>query len=291
MLPRAAATFACLMLAACAATEQMADQVRKEPWRLGMTPASRYLAQFDTHYSAGMRWFQREDYDSAIISFRQAYDAAERLKLEQEKSGRPQALALSQMSNALRGLGTAHSEQRQYSEAEAYYKRALEIREGLHGPDGMQVAASLNDLALVYRKEGRYDEALPMFERAARIFEATGNRFDLAVVLNNVGHVRAGQRRDAEAEASFGRALTTTEEAMGRNRGPNHPGWFQRILQIKDYTAALRKSGSAAQAYRLDAQLQDLVGEERKHAAALRGRGQADAASFREARLARTLSD
>lgn len=258
---------------------------------MGMTPTNRYIALFDEHYKAGMRWFYRKDFDSAILSFRQAYDAAERLKLEQEKRGFPLSLALSQMSNALRGLGTAHSEQRKYAEAEAYYRRALEIRESLHGPNHRNVADFLNDLAVNYRKQGRYDEAMPLLERAARIFEEAGNRFDLAVVLNNIGHVHAGQGRLADAEAFFRRALATTEEAMGRNPGPDHPGWFQRILQIKDYAAALRKSGRAGEADRLDARLKELIGEERKHAAALRERGQADSAGFRETRLGDILSD
>jgi tetratricopeptide (TPR) repeat protein len=288
MLCRLGVTFACTLLAACGAAEQMTEQVRKEPWRMVMTPSNRYMALFDEHYNAGMRWFYRKDFDSAIFSFRQAYAAAERLKLEQEKSGGPLTLALSMMSNALRGLGIAHSEQRKYAEAESYHRRALEIRESLHGPG---VAHFLNDLAVNYRKQGRYGEAMPLHERAARIFEKAGNRFELAVVLNNIGHLQDGQGRNADAETFFGRALGTTEEAMGHNRGPDHPGWFQRILHIKDYAAAVRKSGRGGEADRLDARLKELISEERKHAAALRERGQADAAGFRETRLADVLSD
>ena len=132
---------------------------------------------------------------------------------------------------------------------------------------------------------------MPLHERAGRIFEEAGNRFDLAVVLNHIGHVHAAQGRTADAETFFGRALGTTEEAMGRNRGPDHPGWFQRILHIKDYAATVRKSGRAGEADRLDARLKELISEERKHAAAVRERGQADAAGFRETRLADILSD
>jgi tetratricopeptide (TPR) repeat protein len=287
MLRRTAVTFACVLLAGCG----VAEQVREEPWRMVQTPLNRYLYLYDVHYKAGMRWFYRKDFESAIVSFKQAYDAAERLKLEQEKRGSASPLALSEMSNALRALGISHSEQRKYTEAEAYHKRALEIRESLHGPNSRQVGDFLNDLAFNYRKQGRYGEAMPLAERAARILEEAGNRFDLAVVLNNIGHVHAGQERNADAETFFGRALRTTEEAMGRNRGPDHPGWFQRIKQIKDYAAALRKSGRAGEADPLDAQLKELIGEERKHAAALRERGQADAAGFRETRLGDILSD
>lgn len=283
--------FACGLLAACATAEQMAEQVRREPWRLAMTPANRYIVMFDENYNNGLRWFYRKDFDSAILAFTQAYDAAQRLKLEQDRSGGPTTLALSQMSNALRGLGIAHTEQRKYAQAEAHYKRALAIRESLHGPDGRQVGDFLNDLAVNYRKQARYAEAMPLLERAARIFEGAGNRFDLAVVLDNIGHVHAGQGRNADAEMFFGRALATTEDAMGRDRGPGNPGWFQRMRHLKDYAAALRTSGRAAEADQLDGRLKELVGEERAYAAALRERGQTDAAELRDMRLANIVSD
>lgn len=257
MLRGLGVTFACALLAACG----MAEQVREEPWRLGQTPLNRYLYLYDEHYKAGMRWFYRKDFDSAILSFKQAYDAAEHLKLEQEKRGSASPLALSEMSNALRALGIAHSEQRKYAEAEAYHKRALEIRESLHGPASRQVGDFLNDLAFNYRKQGRYGEAMALAERAARILEEAGNRFDLAVVLNNIGHVHDGQGRLADAEAFFRRALATTEEAMGRNRGPDHPGWFQRIKQIKDYVVALRERGRADSAGFRETRLRDILSD------------------------------
>jgi hypothetical protein len=78
-----------------------------------------------------------------------------------------------------------------------------------------------------------------------QITEKAGNRFDLAVMLDNIGHVRAAQERTADAEAFFGRALATTEEAMGRNTRPEDPGWFQQLLHIKDYSVVLQKSGRA----------------------------------------------
>ena len=56
---------------------------------MGQTPLNRYLYLYDVHYKAGMRWFYRKDFDSAILSFQQAYDAAERLKLEQESAALP----------------------------------------------------------------------------------------------------------------------------------------------------------------------------------------------------------
>src|SRR5579862_2013201 len=50
-------------------------------------------------------------------------------------------------------------------------QRALKILEQAVGPDHPKVAASLYNLALLYRTQGQYTEALPLFERALSIDE------------------------------------------------------------------------------------------------------------------------
>src|SRR6185436_9295235 len=148
----------------------------------------------------------------------------------------------------------------------AQLRRALELREAVHGAESAYAADLLNDLAVLYRRQARYDEAMPLLERAVRNLDAAGKerRFDLAVAQNNIGHVHAGRGRAAEADAAFQRALAITEEAMGRSQRPENPGWFQRILRLKDCAASARSSGRAADAERLDARLRELVGSERK---------------------------
>jgi len=52
-----------------------------------------------------------------------------------------------------------------YAEAEALHLRALAIREKAFGPDRPDVAESLNNLADLYRLQGRYVEAEPLIKR------------------------------------------------------------------------------------------------------------------------------
>ena len=58
-----------------------------------------------------------------------------------------------------------------YSEAEPMLEGARTIREKIFGRDHPDVAASLNDLALLYHARGRYVEAEPLYERALAILE------------------------------------------------------------------------------------------------------------------------
>ncbi len=63
-----------------------------------------------------------------------------------------------------------------------WYKRALAIREKALGPDHPNVATSLNNLALLYHKQGRYVDAEPLYKRALVIFEkASGSPIPVLV--------------------------------------------------------------------------------------------------------------
>jgi tetratricopeptide (TPR) repeat protein len=51
-------------------------------------------------------------------------------------------------------------------------QRALAIREKVLGPEHPDTAHSLNNLAELYRAQGRPDEAAPLYQRALAICEA-----------------------------------------------------------------------------------------------------------------------
>jgi tetratricopeptide (TPR) repeat protein len=58
-----------------------------------------------------------------------------------------------------------------YVEAEPLYKQALELRKNLLDMEHPSVAASMNNLAGLYRAQGRYEEAEPLFEHASATLE------------------------------------------------------------------------------------------------------------------------
>ena len=56
-----------------------------------------------------------------------------------------------------------YSAQGRYDDAEPLYKRSLAIWEKALRPDHPSVALSLNNLALLYRRQGRYDTPSLMY--------------------------------------------------------------------------------------------------------------------------------
>ena len=69
-----------------------------------------------------------------------------------------------------------------YKEAEQQFKAALRQAKGLGwyyfgGPErDPRLAAAINNLAELYRTQGRYSEAEPLFQRLASITEKLGNK-------------------------------------------------------------------------------------------------------------------
>jgi len=61
--------------------------------------------------------------------------------------------------------------QGQYALAEPLYKRSLTIWEKALGPDHPDVAASLNNLASLYKSQGQYAQAEPLYKRSLAILE------------------------------------------------------------------------------------------------------------------------
>jgi tetratricopeptide (TPR) repeat protein len=122
-----------------------------------------------------------------------------------------------QQATQLKAQGWTLYQQGRYLDAERLEKRALEMREKALGPNHLAVAASLNDLALVYEAEGRYAEAEPLDKRALAIFEkALGpEHLDVARSLNNLAVVYDDEGRYADAEPLDKRALAILEKALG----------------------------------------------------------------------------
>jgi tetratricopeptide (TPR) repeat protein len=95
-------------------------------------------------------------------------------------------------------------------EAEPLLQRALAVREKALGPDHPDVAVALNDLALLYERQGRYADAEPLYKRALAINEK-GLGPDHPVVatyLNNLAELYRAQGRYADAEQMQNRSFS-----------------------------------------------------------------------------------
>jgi tetratricopeptide (TPR) repeat protein len=130
-------------------------------------------------------------------------------------------VAPAQVSLLLNQTGLYLKSRAQYAQAEPLFRRALEIREKIYGPDHPGVATVLNNLAELLRDQGQYAQAEPLYRRALKIREkAYGpDHPDVATVLNNLAGLLRAQGQHAQAEPLLRRALEIDEKAYG----PDHP--------------------------------------------------------------------
>jgi tetratricopeptide (TPR) repeat protein len=104
-----------------------------------------------------------------------------------------------------------------YSDAEPLYVRALAIREKALGPEHLDLANSLNNLAELYWVQGQYAKAEPLHHRALAIREkALGPEHpDVANSLNGLAGLYRIQGKYAKAEPLYHRSLAIRERALG----------------------------------------------------------------------------
>jgi len=104
----------------------------------------------------------------------------------------------------------------------AYFKKAIDYFEQAlgsdlktYGEDHPDVAASLNNLAELYRVQGQYAKAEPLFKQSLAIYEkALGpDHPDVAVSLNNLGELYRVQGQYAKAEPLFKQSWAILEKA------------------------------------------------------------------------------
>ncbi len=149
--------------------------------------------------------------------------------------------------NTLNAVGIEAYQRSDYAEAEKQWSAALKEAEGF-GPQDTRLATSLNNLAVLYRAQGKYAEAESLLKRALAILEkALGPEHPrVATALNNLALVYKAQGRYTEAEPLQKRALAIFEKALG----PEHP---HVATSLENYAALLRKTGRSDEAAKMEA--------------------------------------
>src|SRR6266571_5066663 len=105
----------------------------------------------------------------------------------------------------------------QYEQAEPLLQRALTIREKLLGSDHADVPAILNNLAVIYRDQGKHTRAEMFFQRALAMRKKLlgPDHPGVATVLNNLAMLYRMQRKYEQAEPLYQQALAIDEQVPG----------------------------------------------------------------------------
>ena len=118
-------------------------------------------------------------------------------------------------------------------DAEPLFSRSLTILEKSRGKAHPELAPILNNLAALYKFQGRYGDAEPLYKRSLEIAESNlgPNHPDVANTLSNLGALYETQGRYAEAESMFKRSLAIVEGAFGSDH-PDVVGMLSNLAVV-----------------------------------------------------------
>ena len=134
-----------------------------------------------------------------------------------------------------------------YPQAERHWKAGLEEAKEF-GSEDPRLATSLNNLALLYKIQGKYAEAEPLYQRSLTIREKVlgPEHPNVALSLNNLAALYQAQGKYAEAVPLFQRSLTILEKVLG----PEHPNV---ATSRENYARLLRATNRSSEAAPLEA--------------------------------------
>jgi tetratricopeptide (TPR) repeat protein/predicted Ser/Thr protein kinase len=137
--------------------------------------------------------------------------------------------------------GTTALHHGRIDEAVAELRRSVAISEALHGPDHLNVATYLGNLAAALGTARQYDEAKQAFERALVILERAYGTDHIAVItaLGNLANVHTMRHETPQA-------LALSEDALlraRRSRGDDHP---QVATLLQNLARVRRDAGQPA---------------------------------------------
>jgi len=124
------------------------------------------------------------------------------------------------VASAERTLGPGHKRTKAFAQNLSVCRSRVDA-EGAASEEEVRTAASLNKQATALYKQGRFSEAMPLYERVLATYERALSSVhpEVAVVLNNLAMVYRRVGRDAEALPLLERALDIQEKLFG----PEHP--------------------------------------------------------------------
>jgi CHAT domain-containing protein/Tfp pilus assembly protein PilF len=169
--------------------------------------------------------------------------------------------------NNLAGL---YWSQGRFGEAEPLFRRALETRERVLGPEHPGTLGSLNNLAGLYERQGRYGEAETLKRRGLEASERVlGPEHPQTLIsVNSLAGLYESQGRYGEAEPLYRRALETRERVLG----PEHSDTLVSVNNLAALYDSQGRFGEAEPLYRRALQAAERVlGPEHPNTVATRG--------------------
>lgn len=175
--------------------------------------------------------------------------------VEAEKFGGKDLRLTATLSN----LGRFYNGQKQYGEAEKFFKRSLDIVGAAlrsRGPPAANawglgekaLLSSMTNLAVVYENQEEFGKAETIYKRVFSIQRRTIglDHLDVAQTVRSLALIKKGQGKYSAAVKQYKRVLTIRKKALGEE----HPGYIQSLDEMASLHELNEDYGKAEQLYR-----------------------------------------
>ncbi len=152
------------------------------------------VSQMVEAYGKTVNYYSRQNPSKALDISQQG--------LEKVMSRDPSKLDLAQMYHI---VGTAYWFANDRASALDYLLRSLKLRREENDLKG--ISKTLNNIAIIYLRSDRYEEAIEMYEESLKIKKQLGDTLGIAATYNNLGNVYLGLKQ-------YGYATHYTQEAI-----------------------------------------------------------------------------
>ncbi|HZR43963.1 MAG TPA: tetratricopeptide repeat protein [Ktedonobacteraceae bacterium] len=117
----------------------------------------------------------------------------------------------------LKHAGTMLKHVAHYREAERMYEKALTMLEMVHGPEHLEIAMTLSNLAQLLGIQRKYEQAVSVYEKALHMREGIlgPEHPDVASILDHLALLYSNWERYGLAQSSYERALQIREHTLG----------------------------------------------------------------------------
>ena len=165
---------------------------------------------------------------------------------------RQHRLIFPEVADLLNRTGLYLADHASYTLAESLYVRALSIREQELGPQHLDTAKSLHNLAELHRHQRRYQQAEMLYLRALTILEQHlgPQHSDTATALNDLAELYRSQGKYEQAEPLLQRALAIFEQQLG----PQHTYTAAALHHLADRATAEDAAAESAKSSAYHAQ-------------------------------------
>lgn len=140
--------------------------------------------------------------------------------------------------------------------AEEFHGKSLKISKSFYGKEAVETATSLNELALVYTEQGKYDEAIWLYKQVIEIDEKTIGKehHNYAKHLNNLALVYDSQGKYDEAIELCKKAIEIGEKTVGKEH-------HDHATRLNNLAGVYDSQGKYDEAIRLYKQAMEITGK------------------------------